>query len=125
MGPRGPQGLSKMPRGPQGLKKIDGGKFWKIRILGPEVSTIFEISIFRFLAPNSQKIPRPNFLKLNFPKKSRPNFFYPRGPWGMFNNPWGPQGPIKDTFKNKVKLGFIYKSLYKPMPCTSIFSKNI
>ena len=59
---------------------------------------------------NFQKIPRPNFEKLNFQKISRPNFFLSPGPLGHFNNPWG---PIKNTFKNKVKLGFIYKSLLK------------
>ena len=61
---------------------------------------------------NFQKIPRPNFQKLNFQKISRPIFFLiPRGPCGILINPWGPRGPIKNTFKNKVKLRFIYKSL--------------
>ena len=44
--------------------------------------------------------------QLNFQKNSRPFFFNPRGPWVI--NPWGPRGPIKNTFKNKVKLTSIY-----------------
>ena len=48
----------------------------------------------------------------NFPPSI---FFNPRGPRGYLINPWGPRGPIKNTFKNKVKLRFIYKSLLKPI----------
>ena len=40
-----------------------------------------------------------------FLKFRAPFFFvYPRGPWGILINPWGPQGPIKNTFKNKVQF---------------------
>ena len=58
---------------------------------------------------NFQKIPRPNFFKIEFSKNFAPQFFFfnPRGPWGILINPWGPRGPIKNTFKNKGKLRFI------------------
>ena len=39
-----------------------------------------------------------------FQKFRAPIFFYPRGPRGYLINPWGPRGPIKNTFKNKVKI---------------------
>ena len=58
MRPRGPQGLIKMPQGPRG-KKNWGAIFLKNPIFGPEVSTIFEISIFRFLASKLNRIIQP------------------------------------------------------------------
>ena len=45
----GPQGLLKNAPGGPGIKKNEWGKFLKNSIFGPELSTIFEISIFRFL----------------------------------------------------------------------------
>ena len=48
-GARGPQGLIKIAPGAPGIKKKNGGKFLKIQFFWPEVSTIFEISIFRYL----------------------------------------------------------------------------
>ena len=61
MGPWGPQGLIKISPGAPGVRKNKGGKFWKIQVFGqevstivaflsldPDVSTILNISIFRF-----------------------------------------------------------------------------
>ena len=33
-----------------------------------------------------------------------PIFFNPGAPRDIFINPWAPQGPIKNTFKNNVKI---------------------
>ena len=61
MGPRGPQGLINQPQGPGDEKKC-GVKFLKNPIFGPEVSTIFGIPIFRFLASKLNRTIQPSMI---------------------------------------------------------------
>ena len=127
MGPRGPQGLIKIASGAPGIKNNFWGGFFKIQIFGYWLSVLvigigyryrllvsvigigYQYRPIRNRKINISKIvdtsgPK-NRIFQNFPPSI---FFNPRGPWGYLIHPWGPRGPIKNTFKNKVKLIYIY-----------------
>ena len=92
--PGAPKGLIKLSPGAPGDKKNWARNFWKLRFFGPEVSTIFEISIFRFLG--SKLIWRRIRRRLECRPKIGIDILiditFPLGPPGVIKFPLGPMG---------------------------------